>query len=143
MLQTVYNVFHLQQEIKVHQPALVIQVIMMWISLPAYNATIVVLLVLLHQQTAYLVKVYIDKQTLLLAIALEATLMIRWTLTVRFVFLGAKRVWQHMITVLRATQTRVLWQHLLVHVYLTIILMPTDLTVRSVRHSVSIAILAT
>jgi hypothetical protein len=29
MLQTVYNVFHLQQEIKVHQPALVIQVIMM------------------------------------------------------------------------------------------------------------------
>ncbi len=90
--QTVYNAFHLQQEIKIHQPVLVLQVIMMLISLPAYNATIVVLLVLQSQQTVFLVKGYIDKQILLLAIALQAILMTRWTLTVRFVFLGVKHV---------------------------------------------------
>jgi hypothetical protein len=48
--------------------------------------------VLPHQQIAYLAKGYIDKQTLLIVIVFQVTLMIRWTLTVRFVFLGAKRV---------------------------------------------------
>ncbi len=90
--KTVYNVFQLQQGIKIRHPALVFQVIMMLISLSAYNVTIVVLLVLLPQQTVYLAKVYIDKPTLLLAIALQATLMTRWTLTVSLVFLFAKPV---------------------------------------------------
>jgi hypothetical protein len=48
--------------------------------------------VLLHQQTVYLVKGYTDKQTLLLAIALQAILMTLWTLTVNRVSLGAKHV---------------------------------------------------
>jgi hypothetical protein len=69
MQQTVYNVFHLQQEFKAHQPVHVSQVIMMWINLSAYNAITAVLLVLLYQQTAYLARGCIDNQTLPIVIA--------------------------------------------------------------------------